>query len=260
MNTRIGLLIGALCASTYATTEADPLAFSTFDQVNIDPAHPDNLEGWTVVDLDFPAIVGSPPNELATYTPEFSPTGVGGGSPSGTATANHIWFDDQTRDVFYWKAPNIFLGGNLVPFMGAFITFDLKAEGGSFVFNQEDIVIVGPTDTLVYDCRIVPDGTWRTYTVGMYDAGWRVGTLNGPEATRLQMEGAFSATQALYIRGEFRGTMEDIGRLDNVGMGVVDAFGAFSPDSPEPSTLMLLILAAAGFNTRRVLVAVGHRA
>ncbi len=167
---------------------------------------PANTEGWTVVDLKYLG-VGSPPTVLGSFIPTWS---AAGGNPNG-----HIFINDPTANVFYWSAPAGFLGNQSTSY-GASLSFDLEADFGSYVFNQEDVVLVGGGKTLVFDAATVPDGTWRSYRIGLAEAGWRVGSLSGPAATEADMKGVLANITSLYIRGEFRGALNDIGRLDNV--------------------------------------------
>jgi hypothetical protein len=191
-----------------------------------------NSEGWTAVDLTYRA-VGSPPTELGTLTHMHS----GSGGTSG----GHIWIDDPTVNVFYWSAPGDYLG-NRSDSYGASLSFHLKAEGGSYIFSQEDVVLVGGGKTLVFDTTVVPDGAWQNYTVGLTETGWRVGSLSGPAASEADMKAVLANLQKLYIRGEFRGTVDDIGRLDTVELfeiadcapleteGIPDLLGDYNDD------------------------------
>jgi hypothetical protein len=161
---------------------------------------------WEVVDLRYPA-VGSPPTVLGTYTPNWSGSG---GNPNG-----HIYFKDPTVNVFYWSAPDEFLGNRSTSY-GASLSFDLRSVLGTFVFNQEDVVLVGTGLSLVFDAPVVPDGAWRNYTIGLTETGLRRGSLTGPAATQTDMQSVLADLQKIYIRGEFRGDVTDIGSLDNV--------------------------------------------
>jgi hypothetical protein len=96
------------------------------------------------------------------------------------------------------------------------------------------VILVGGGKTLVYDTGRVELPTqavnWTVSTLGLGEAGWKVGTRNGVAATASDMQTALGSLSALYIRGEYLLALDDIGRLDNVVLTAV----------PEPGTWALL--------------------
>ncbi len=129
------------------------------------------------------------------------------------------------------------------------------------MFDQEDIIIVGDGFfgplTLVYDIPTAPNENWQGYSVWLMEGErWKVGSLDGREATHVDFIDVLGNITALYIRGEFRGTTDDHGGLDNVYLTRPAVVG---PDTPEPSTLILFTLAAVGISSRRFLAAAGRR-
>lgn len=220
-------VVVALCACFAAApvAQAQVIASSTFNA---------NAEGWTVADLNFPA-VGAPPPVLGTFAPTWS---ASGGNPGG-----HIFTGDPSGNVFYWSAPIAYLGNQSAAFGGS-LAFDLAVAGAGFGtppnFHQEDVVLVGGGRTLVYDTGFNPGPTsvvsWNSFSVGLGITGWRLNGLGGAAASTADMQAALGALSALYIRGEYLFGLDDIGRLDNVRLT-----GGQITSVPEPSSLMLLV-------------------
>lgn len=187
-----------------------------------------DAEGWQVKDLPYPN-PGSPPTVLGTYTPTFN---ASGGAPGG-----YLSRLDVSANVWYWSAPAMYLG-DIGTAYGGTLSYSMAVTGRGFGnppnFTQEDVILVGGGKTLVYDTGrvVLPTQavTWAVSTLGLSEAGWKVGNRNGVAASASDMHTALGSLSALYIRGEYLFGLDDIGRIDNVLLSAV----------PEPSTLLLL--------------------
>ena len=182
---RTSLICFALVASLVSNSYGQ--AFSSFDNSD---------EGWLVA------------GDGASAVPSFSPSD---GNPGG-----HIFIDDgATGGVFYWDAPQQFLGDksnttNLV--------FDLATSQTNAQFDDEDILIEGGGLTIAFDTESNPGVDFTSYNIALDDsAPWRLDNLNGQLATNAQIQQVLSDVTRLQIRGEFIIGFET-GRLDNVGL------------------------------------------
>ena len=181
------------------------LARSTFDA---------DADGWLVKDLLFPN-PGAPPAPVATFNPVFSGTG---GNPGG-----NISLADPSANAWYWYAPAKFLGNKQNAYGGA-LRFDLAVSGTGTPFNEEDVILVGGGLTLVFALPSAPVPGFTSYRVGLTEAGWKRNNNLGAPATRADMATALGALTDIYIRGEYRLALDDVGRLDNV---VLEGSAAF---------------------------------
>jgi hypothetical protein len=129
--------------------------------------------------------------------------------------------DDVTGGVWYFVAPERYLGDNRA-FIGRWLEFDLRvAATPTNPFNAADVRLINDAGTvLAYDTPTNPvDSAWTTYAVPLSAAGWKVGSLDGPDATDAGFEDVMGRLTGLWIRGEFN-TGADTGYLDNVLWGV----------------------------------------
>lgn len=176
-------------------------------------------EGWKV----FGDATSSEPTYVAT-----------GGNPGGHLLAN----DRAVGGIWYWKAPAKFMGNHLDAY-GDTLSYDLRQTPTSSQINRVDIFLAGGGITLVYDTSYNPGLNWTPYSIGLTEtAGWDIGSLGGAAPTQAQMQQVLGNITDLQIRGEFVNG-NDTGRLDNVIM------------TPEPATLIMLVLGGAGLIARR---------
>jgi len=191
----LALAFGSVAIAT--PSSADVLAQSNFD---ID------RDGWLVKDLLFPN-PGAPPAPASTFTPVYNGAG---GNPGG-----HLSFPDPSANAWYWYAPAKFLGNKQNAYGGK-LSFDLAVSGTGTPFNEEDIILVGGGLTLVFALPAPPVPTFTSYHIGLTEAGWKRNNNAGAPATRADMITVLSALTDIYIRGEYRLALDDVGRLDNV--------------------------------------------
>lgn len=200
----VALAIAITSTLTPRAVSASVFAQSTFDT---------DRDGWVVKDLPYPA-PGAPPTELGTFTPIQQPAG---GNPGG-----YISFADPTANTWYWFAPLKFLGNKLGAYGGT-LSFDLVVTGTGVPYDEEDVILVGGGITLIFTLPARPGTSFTTYHVGLSETGWRRNTRSGPPATQSDMATALASLTALYIRGEYLLSSDDVGQLDNV---VLEGFGA----------------------------------
>ncbi|MBK7642923.1 MAG: hypothetical protein IPJ19_07710 [Planctomycetes bacterium] len=202
---KLSTLLAVLALTPFAYSQGSVLASSSFDA---------NVQGWSLVDLTYPAVL-SPPPILGTMTAAWS---ASGGNPGG-----RISFDDVTGNVFYFSAPAAYLGDQSAAYGGTF-SYDIAVTGSGFGtppgFHQEDIVLVGAGLTLIYDTGFNPPTgatvNWHSFSVELNEAGWRRNSLLGPAASQADMLAVLGSLGALYIRGEYLFGTDDIGYLDSV--------------------------------------------
>jgi hypothetical protein len=158
-----------------------------------------NSEGWLVSTAAGDQIARS----------AYNATGGNGGGYISAANG-------LVSDPWYWEAPGRYLGDQSCAY-GEALTFDLKQSSTGGEFNAADVILVGPSVTLVYDMPQNPGTVWTPFSVPLTaDSGWvKHGTSTAP--TEAEMLAVLSGLQALRIRGQYR-TGVDIGSLDNVNL------------------------------------------
>lgn len=159
-------------------------------------------EGWTSIG----DIIGG-----VEYVPD-------GGNPGNGLRVN----DETTGGVWYWVAPQKFLGDQSEAYEHD-LKFDLRQviSGGANQFGAEDVILEGAGTKLVFTLNSKPatDGTWTSYTISLVASnGWKVDSSAGAGATEAQLQNVLSNLTSLRIRGEYQ-TGPDVGYLDNVILG-----------------------------------------
>lgn len=162
------------------------------------------LEGWTVTNGTeiYDALVGNPDGSLR---------GVEGGS-----------------GVWYFDAPASFLG-DMSAFYGGSLTFDLRQDGDSSQFDDEDVILTGGGLTLALDFGPNPGMDWTSYSVSMaLGGGWKIDSVSGRVATEEEIRTVLGSLDSLQIRGEFvNGSTNDASNIDNIAL-------TESPVIPDP--------------------------
>jgi hypothetical protein len=208
----------AMLVCHFTSAQADII--STFDADN---------EGWTTFQN-----AGAPVTFHAT-----------GGNPGG-----YVSVIDQSNDWGYVQAPSKFL----VPAIyGGSFSFDLRASTSDSINYPIQFsvraALVGNGMTLINELGI-PDGTWTNYSFTLNElAGWRVfSNLNqnyspgAPKPTQSEMQGVLANPSGLFIAADYTNgtTLQNVTEethLDNIRLSAV----------PEPSSAVLIVIAAAGF-------------
>lgn len=158
----------------------------------------DDDEGWTVVG----------DAQKSSVTPDYIKEE---GDPGGYISAD----DNATGGVWYWNAPEKFLGNRSSSY-GKKISFSLKQSSTSKQFDASDIILHGNGKMIVLDLPDNPDVTWTGYMVELDEnAGWRYNNLNGSTVSKEYFQKIMADLTAIHIRGEYvEGA--DTGGLDNV--------------------------------------------
>lgn len=160
-----------------------------------------DADGWT--------IVGDA--QSSSVKPDYSGTG---GNPDGLISAK----DDVTGGVWYFQAPDKYLGDNSAA-LGKVLKYDLKVTPIDNPFDDIDVVLEGGGLVLAFDTKPAPGTEWTTYKVPLSGGGgWKKKTLDGPAPTDDEFKAVLANVTLLRIRGEFN-TGPDTGSLDNVKFG-----------------------------------------
>src|SRR5205814_1364717 len=114
----------------------------------------------------------------------------------------------------YWSAPDRFLGNRSAAYGGS-LSFDLADTAKGGLFAQEDVILIGGGETLVYALPGYPGPDWASFTVSLVEAGCHLTSLSGPNATAAELQSVLASLAALYIRAEYR-LGSDFQSLDNV--------------------------------------------
>ena len=195
-------LFSALTITFVGLAIASPSSAQVIAQSNFNI----DADGWLVKDLLFPD-PGAPPAPVGTFPPLYNGAG---GNPGG-----HLSFPIRARTRWYWYAPPKFLGNKQNAYGGK-LSFDLAVSGTGVPFDEEDVILVGGGLTLVTALPAAPVPGFTTYQIGLTEVGWKRNNHLGPPATQADMTTVLSALTDIYIRGEYRLALDDVGRLDNV--------------------------------------------
>jgi tetratricopeptide (TPR) repeat protein len=175
--------------TTQPQTASSGNVFSYFDN---------NDEDWKVV--------GDSKNAFAK--PDYHPSG---GNPSGFISAK----DEATGGIWYWKAPDKYLGSKGDAF-GKKLSFDLKQSNTTSQFEADDVILEGNGITLVCKLPVHPGIDWTSYTLVLSpEGGWKINNSAGPLASAEDIGRVLSNLTNLKIRGEFV-EGPDEGGIDNV--------------------------------------------
>lgn len=139
----------------------------------------------------------------------FVPDGNGGGFiRAEDAGNNQYWF---------FEAGDKFLGDRS-GYIGGTLSFELRQSETDNQRDFTDILLIGQGRVLAFDTAENPGLGWTRYEVPLSpEAGWRIGTLEGPAATPELFDTVMGDLDAIGIRGEYSvGT--DVGDLDTVAL------------------------------------------
>lgn len=166
----------------------------------------DNVTSYFSKDDEGWQILGDAQEGVAT--PNYQDKG---GNPGGYISAN----DDAAGGVWYWNAPEKFLGNKSQAYGNEF-SFSLKQSSIDNQFDDEDIVLVSDDIRIIYNTEQNPEVEWTDYSVILCEkAGWQMNDLAGPAASQEDFIKVLKNLTAIHIRGEFV-VGEDTGGLDNV--------------------------------------------
>lgn len=136
-----------------------------------------------------------------------------GGNPGGFIRAV-----DAGNNQFWFFESGDLLPGDRSGFVGGTLRFDLRQSTTENQRDFTDVLLIGDGQVLAYDTAANPGTVWTSYEVPLSaDAGWRVGTLDGPAATPELFARVMGDLAALGIRGEYS-VGADTGDLDNVAL------------------------------------------
>jgi hypothetical protein len=174
--------------NTIAVVQVDPSVVtmwqSTFDR---------DGEGWGV---------------FGNLPPSFQ---AAGGNPGGYMTANSL----SLGSYWYWVAPAQYLGNRSAAY-GGLLQFDLTQSEILQQRDQADLLLSGGGMTLYFKLSKNPGTAWTSYKVALTElAGWKKGSLSGPQPTQAEMLRALASLSDIRIRGQYSAVRE-IGGLDNV--------------------------------------------
>lgn len=151
-------------------------------------------------------VVGDVKNAFAK--PDYHNTD---GNPGGYLSAT----DEATGGVWYWSAPDKFLGSKKAAFNKK-LHFDLKQPDLNNQFEAADVILESKDLTLVYESPSHPSTTWTSFSVILSpEAGWKKNSTDGQPASKEDLFKVLSSLTSLKIRGEFI-TGPDVGSIDNV--------------------------------------------
>lgn len=133
------------------------------------------------------------------------------GNPGGYISAR----DDIAGGVWYWSAPEKFLGNKSWAY-GKMLSFSLRQSSTDNQFDDDDVILVGADMKIVFNTSKNPETTWTDYSIPISEvSGWTYDDIHGDPVSRNDMKLILRDLTAMYIRGEYV-TGEDTGGLDTV--------------------------------------------
>lgn len=164
-----------------------------------------DADGWTLSDNN---------NNDPQTVNYFSSGGNPGGYVSATKTSS--------SQPYFWTSPSKF-GGNIAYFCyGQNLSFDLQVDHVATIHGAAgDVHIKTPSGSiLALNLATFPAQApaWSTFTVRLDEtAGWRVGSIGGPVATKAQMIQYLSGLSSIRINIKYNsGVSTFTGAIDNV--------------------------------------------
>lgn len=135
---------------------------------------------------------------------------LSGGNPGGYLSAN----DDVTGGVWYWAAPEKFLGNKSSSYQKT-LSFDLKQSSTESQFEAADLILEGAGKKLVQALPTHPATDWTSYSINLKEGAWKLDAPEGQSASAEDLRSVLAELSLLWIRGEYiEGA--DTGGLDNV--------------------------------------------
>ncbi|NBC32836.1 MAG: hypothetical protein GVY13_09205 [Alphaproteobacteria bacterium] len=160
--------------------------------------------------------------DATTDQPMFVPAG---GNPGGFIRAV-----DAGMDQFWFFETGDLFPGDRSGFIGGILSFDLRQNTTANQRDFTDVVLIGDGRLLAFDTATNPGTDWTSYEIELSaDAGWRVGSIDGPAATPELFATVMGNLTALGIRGEYS-VGADTGDLDNVALIPPDSLAAQARD------------------------------
>ncbi|MBL7860947.1 MAG: VCBS repeat-containing protein, partial [Cyclobacteriaceae bacterium] len=180
-----------------------------------------DADGWTLSDN----------NNSDPQTVNFFSTG---GNPGGYVAATKT----SSSQPYFWTSPSKF-GGNIAYFCyGQDLSFDLQVDHVATVHGAAgDVQIKAPSGSiLALNLATFPAQApaWSNFTVRLDEtAGWRVGSIGGPVATKAQMIQYLSGLSSFRINIKYNsGVTTFTGAIDNVTLNQRTV-----PSSPSISSI-----------------------
>jgi gliding motility-associated-like protein len=205
------------------------MLLASLTQAQIASTFDADADGWTCSD-----------NNLAgPLTVNHNATG---GNPGGNISAG-----TTSSQPYFFTTPAKF-GGNIAYFSyGQDLTFDLQVDHVASVHGAAgDLQIRSPSGSiLVLNLATFPAQApaWSTFTVRLDEtAGWRVGGVGGPLATKAQMIQYLSGVSSIRINIKYNsGATAFTGAIDNVilnqrAISAAPSVSSFTPANGKPGT------------------------
>ena len=146
--------------------------------------------------------------------------------------------DISAQSLWFFSAPASYRG-DLGAAYGGVLSYALTTSSarGALQTPYADVQILGGNGVLLsYDGDFHPGTSWTSFEVPLVANGlWKLGAIDGPAASAVDMLAVLADVRALRIRGDYQQAIETTG-LDSVALGAAPV--------PEPGSAALLV---AGF-------------
>lgn len=196
-----------------------------------------NVDGWTVSDINF--------SDARVVTLNGS-----GGNPGGYAST-------AITSYSYWTSPTKFTGNRAYTSYGETLSFDLQINGTPTFHGPTygDVIIRHATtfQMLVYTLPSYPANapSWSNFSVTLdTNTPWRVGSTNGPLATKADIINYLTNLQYIRINAQY-GSTTTCG-IDNVVLSTrvfaaPPSITSFSPETAKAGET--ITITGTNFNT-----------
>lgn len=139
-------------------------------------------------------------------------------NPVGGLDGGYISRRDITSNVFFFNAPDTFLGDQSAYRLGK-LRFSLKCDASDYLADAF-VVLIGNNGNVAVAPITAPATGWTQYVVPLdvVATAWRANRASGALLTQSQLDAILADLEALRINGEWGSNVTETTGLDQVSL------------------------------------------